>query len=150
MNNNEQWKRFRTYYRVALINFLITIFTLFFLFTTALPKYSITKNGDIIIQNIRWLIVDHLKIQQFETDVETLETEVVYYIEPVQFGDSNVILTNETATIIANKLFSINGHYQITFGKVIAPLKREAFLLIIGLYLGITLYLVPYLFSKFR
>lgn len=141
-------KKFNSYYWLALINFIITAFMVIFIWTTIFPKSTIMENGDITI-NVRGLIINHLEIQQFETNVETIETELVYLYEPVNFGESEIIISNEDVTYINNVMFHDGSEYKITFGEVIAYPRQGAILLMFILYIAVTILIIPYIFRKF-
>lgn len=141
-------KKSNTYYWLAFTNLVITAFIVIFIWSTIFPKSTIMENGDITI-NVRGLIINHIEIQQFETNVETLETELVYYYEPVNFGESEIIISNEDMTYIKNVMFHDGSEYKITFGEVIAYPRLGAILLMFILYITITLLITPYVFRKF-
>lgn len=141
-------KKFNSYYWLAFINFIITVFMVIFIWSTIFPKSTIMENGDITI-NVRGLIINHLEVQQFETNVETIETELVYLYEPVNFGESEIIISNEDVTYIDNVMFHDGSEYKFTFGEVIAYPRLGAILLISILYIAVTIIIIPYIFRRF-
>lgn len=141
-------KKFNSYYWLAFINFIITVFVVIFIWSTIFPKSTIMENGDITI-NVRGLIINHLEIQQFETNLETIETELVYLYEPVNFGESEIIISNEDVTYINNVMFHDGSEYKLTFGEVIAYPRMGAILLMFILYIVLTILIIPYIFRKF-
>ena len=112
-------KKSNSYHWLAFTNLIITVFVIVFSWSTIFPKSTIMENGDIII-NVRGLIVNHIEVQQFETNIETIETELVYLYEPVNFRESEIIISVEHVTHINNVMFYDGNEYKITFGEVIA------------------------------
>lgn len=141
-------KKSNSYHWLAFINLIITTFMVIFICSTVFPKSTIMENGDITI-NVRGLIINHIEIQQFETNVETIETELVYLYEPVNFGESEIIISIEDVTYINNVMFHDGNEYKITFGEVIAYPRLGALLLMFILYITVTILITPYIFRRF-
>lgn len=139
-----------SYFGQSLINFVITLLMVAFVWTTIFPASTIMENGDITF-NVRWLLIDHVEIKGFITNTETLETELEYWIEPidVHVRGTEITISNETMVLIEQKLFSDNGaESKITFEKVVAIPRLNAMYIVFGLYIALTLGLIPYLFKK--
>lgn len=141
-------KKSNSYHLLAFTNLIITVFLIVFSLSTIFPKSTIMENGDIII-NVRGLIVNHIEVQQFETNVETIETKLVYLYEPVNFRESEIIISVEDVTYINNVMFHDGNEYKITFGEVIAYPRLGAILLMFILYIVVTTLITPYIFRRF-
>ena len=105
--------------------------------------------GDVYKRQVRGLIVNHIEVQQFETNVETIETELVYLYEPVNFRESEIIISVEHVTHINNVMFYDGNEYKITFGEVIAYPRLGFILLMVYMYIVITTLITPYIFRRF-
>lgn len=140
-------KKFNSYHWLAFTNLIITVFVIVFSWSTVFPKSTIMENGDIVI-NVRGLIVNHIEVQKFETNIETIETKLVYLYEPVNFRESEIIMSVEDETYIDNVMFHDGNEYKITFGEVIAYPRLGAILLMFILYIIITTLITPYIFRR--
>lgn len=141
-------RMFTSYFLATFTAVVLTVLFFFFMYFTIFPKHTINENGDIIVE-VYGLVVNHIEIQQFETNVETLETKLTYLYEPVEFGDSEIRINNADVSYLNNVLFSDGDEYNITFGEVIAYPRLGALFIIGILYVVITMYFVPYAFWKF-
>ncbi len=142
-------KKSNSYHWLAFTNLIITVFVIVFSWSTIFPKSTIMENGDIVI-NVRGLIVNHIEVQQFETNIETIETKLVYLYEPVNFKESEIIMSVEDVTYINNVMFNDgNDEYKITFGEVIAYPRLGAILLMFIMYIIVTILITPYIFRRF-
>lgn len=136
-----------SYFEVAIINLFITVIMVVVSWTTIFPASTIAENGDITF-NARGLLIDHVEIQEFITNTETLETELVYWVEPIDVRDTEITISNKEMAQVEQTLFNNNNaECKITFGKVVAIPRLMAILVLLGAYLYLTLYLVPSIYK---
>lgn len=140
-------KKLNSYFWLSLISALLTIIMFGSSVAMSFPKSTISENGDITI-NVCGLFIHHLEVQQFETNLETLETELVYVYQPVDLTDSQITISNEFATELNSFVFYDGVDCKITFGEVKAYFRPFSFILSWLLYVAIVIYLIPYLFNK--
>lgn len=113
------------------------------------PKTTYLENGDITV-NVCGFLVDHLVVQEIDTDVKTGETRVVYFDKNIRMTDYKVTISNENITLVTNKLFSDEGEeWRITFGEVTAIPRIVNTILISILYIKFMLSVIPKLYADY-